>query len=148
MPPNELRFAMSATSISCQQSGYIGACFSNNRSTVCVYICLKGIENRAFGRSKEGKREWWGLEVCHIAPCNSGLLKCWADTACSAQHGFRSPRATGIPKELTHCFFSPSTVFFSFPLFRSHSLFCSCQGNSSRCLEGTSCNVFQYMSSS
>lgn len=114
---------------------------------VCT-ICLKGIGNRAFGRSKKGKGECWGLEGCHIVLCNSGILKCWADTACSAQQGFRSPRATGIPKELTHCFFSPSTVFFSFPPFHSHSLFCSCQGNSSRCLEGTSCNVFQYMSSS
>ncbi len=42
---------------------------------VCT-ICLKGIGNREFGRSKEGKREWWGLEGCHIAPCNSGILKC------------------------------------------------------------------------
>lgn len=111
-------------------------------------ICLKGTGKRAFGRSRDRKGEGWGLEGWHIAPCNSGILKCWADTACLAQHGFRSPRATGIPKELTHYFLAPSTVFFSLPLFLFHSLPCSCQGNSSRCLEGTSCNVFQYMSSS
>lgn len=66
--------------------------------------------------------ERWGPEIWHIAPCNSGMLKCWEDTACSAQHGFRSPRATGIPKELTHCFLSPSNVLLSFLQFNSPAL--------------------------